>query len=78
LIFVQLFRAYFVLPLLGLPITPWQAGVLELMNQARSVANLYYRYLEPMTLVGAFFLAISIPSALLLRYLERHFRAPEQ
>src|SRR5688572_24814032 len=26
--------------------------VLELMNQARSVANFNYRYLEPMTLVG--------------------------
>jgi polar amino acid transport system permease protein len=47
--------------------------VLELMNQARSVANYNYRYLEPMTLVGAFFLAISIPSVVLLRYLERRF-----
>ena len=34
--------------------------VLELMNQARSVANTNYRYLEPMTLVGDFFLIISI------------------
>jgi polar amino acid transport system permease protein len=47
--------------------------VLELMNQARSIANYNYRYLEPMTLVGAFFLAISIPSVILLRYLERRF-----
>ena len=47
--------------------------VLELMNQARSVANFHYRYLEPMTLVGAFFLAISIPSVILLRYLERRY-----
>ena len=47
--------------------------VLELMNQARSIANYNYRYLEPMTLVGAFFLAISIPSVVLLRYLERRF-----
>jgi polar amino acid transport system permease protein len=45
--------------------------VLELMNQARSIANYNYRYLEPMTMVGAFFLAISIPSVVLLRYLER-------
>ncbi len=29
-IFVQLFWAYFVLPLIGVPITPWQAGVLAL------------------------------------------------
>ena len=47
--------------------------VLELMNQARSVANFNYRYLEPMTLVGAFFLAISIPSVIGLRWLERRF-----
>lgn len=47
--------------------------VLELMNQARSVANFHYRYLEPMTLVGAFFLAISIPSVILLRYLEQRY-----
>ncbi len=47
--------------------------VLELMNQARSAANFSYRYLEPMTLVGAFFLIISIPSVILLRWLERRF-----
>jgi polar amino acid transport system permease protein len=47
--------------------------VLELMNQARSVANFNYRYVEPMTLVGAFFLAISIPSVVLLRWLERRY-----
>lgn len=47
--------------------------VLELMNQARSVANFNYRYLEPMTLVGVFFLLISIPSVIGLRYLERRY-----
>lgn len=47
--------------------------VLELMNQARSVANFSYRYLEPMTLVGVFFLAISIPAVICLRHLERRF-----
>ena len=36
--------------------------VLELMNQAKSVANSDYRYIEPITLVGAFFLAISLVS----------------
>lgn len=45
--------------------------VLELMNQARSVANFNYRYLEPMTLVGVFFLIISLISVSLLRLLER-------
>ncbi len=49
--------------------------VLELMNQARSVANFNYRYLEPMTLVGAFFLLISIPSVIALRALERRYGA---
>lgn len=47
--------------------------VVELMNQARSVANFNYRYVEPMTLVGVFFLVISVPSVILLRRLERRY-----
>jgi len=47
--------------------------VVELMNQAKSVANDSYRYIEPMTLVGAFFLAISVPSVIALRWLERRY-----
>lgn len=47
--------------------------VLELMNQAKSVANTYYRYVEPMTLVGVFFLIISLFSVGLLRWLERRY-----
>jgi polar amino acid transport system permease protein len=47
--------------------------VLELMNQAKSVANSSYRYIEPMTLVGVFFLAISLCSVAGLRWLERRF-----
>jgi polar amino acid transport system permease protein len=47
--------------------------VLELMNQAKSVANTYYRYVEPMTLVGVFFLIISLFSVLGLRWLERRY-----
>ncbi len=47
--------------------------VLELMNQARSVANYYYKYVEPMTLVGLFFLAVSVPSVIFLRRLEKRF-----
>ena len=50
--------------------------VLELMNQARSVANFNYRYLEPMTLVGSFFLAISIIAVPALRFLERRLTLP--
>lgn len=51
--------------------------VVELMNQARSVANFNYRYVEPMTLVGVFFLIISIPSVIFLRKLERRFSGRE-
>ena len=50
--------------------------VLELMNQARSVANFNYRYLEPMTLVGVLFLTISLVAVPVLHMLERRFRQP--
>jgi polar amino acid transport system permease protein len=47
--------------------------VLELMNQARGIANFNYRYIEPITLVGAFFLVISLISVFALRWLERRY-----
>ncbi|HBD90816.1 MAG TPA: ectoine/hydroxyectoine ABC transporter permease subunit EhuD [Gemmobacter sp.] len=47
--------------------------VLELMNQAKSVANSSYRYIEPMTMVGVFFLAISLVSVVILKWLEHRF-----
>ncbi|HMN84385.1 MAG TPA: ectoine/hydroxyectoine ABC transporter permease subunit EhuD [Bauldia sp.] len=47
--------------------------VLELMGQARIIANYTYRYIEPITLVGGFFLVISLVSVLALRALERRF-----
>lgn len=50
--------------------------VLELMNQAKSVANSSYRYIEPMTMVGALFLAISLISVVVLRFLEHRFGRP--
>jgi polar amino acid transport system permease protein len=49
--------------------------VVELMSQARIVANFNYRYIEPMTLVGLLFLAVSIVSAFGLRRIEHHFAA---
>ena len=52
--------------------------VIELMNAARSVANESYRYLEPMTLVGVFFLLVSIPCVLMLRHLEKRFAPNDQ
>jgi polar amino acid transport system permease protein len=50
--------------------------VLELMNQARSIANSSYRYIEPITLVGLFFLVLSLFSVAGLRYLERKLGRP--
>ena len=47
--------------------------VVELMNQAKSVANSSYRYVEPMTLVGAMFLIVSVLSVIALRWLERRY-----
>lgn len=52
--------------------------VLELMNQAKSVANTYYRYIEPMTLVGLLFLAMSLISVVILRMLESRFGSIEK
>lgn len=47
--------------------------VIELMGQARIISNIHYRYFEPMTLVGLFFLVISIPSVVALNYMERRY-----
>ena len=52
--------------------------VLELMNQAKSVANSSYRYIEPMTLVGIFFLVMSLISVVFLRWLEERFARVER
>jgi len=51
--------------------------VVELMNQARSVANFNYRYVEPMTMVGVFFLIVSVPAVILLRKLESRYSGRE-
>lgn len=45
--------------------------VIELMNQARSIANYNYRYVEPITLVGVFFLLISLVSVLAIHLVTR-------
>lgn len=49
-------------------------AVAELMNQGLSVANFHYRYLEPLTLVGLFFIAITVPAMLMTRWLEHRLR----
>ena len=51
--------------------------VLELINQAKSIANSNYRYIEPMTLVGVFFLITSLISVVGLRQLENRYAKME-
>lgn len=45
-------------------------GVAELMHTANAIGSESYRFLEPYTLVGVIFLAISLPSAGLIRAFE--------
>ena len=45
-------------------------GVAELMHTANSIGSENYRYLEPYTMVGVIFLAISLPTAGLIRLFE--------
>jgi polar amino acid transport system permease protein len=49
-------------------------GVTELMHTANSIGAEHYRYLEPYTLVGLIFLAISLPTAWLIRRFETAVR----
>ncbi|MEQ8708952.1 MAG: ectoine/hydroxyectoine ABC transporter permease subunit EhuD [Rhodospirillales bacterium] len=48
--------------------------VVELFNAANIYSNSHYKYLEPMTLVGVFFILVSIPAAYLAMKLEKHFQ----
>ena len=45
-------------------------GVAELMHTANAIGSESYRFLEPYTLVGVIFLAISLPTAGLIRLFE--------
>jgi polar amino acid transport system permease protein len=45
-------------------------GVAELMHTANAIGSETYRFLEPITLVGIIFLAISLPTAALIRLFE--------
>ena len=47
--------------------------VVELFNAANIYSNSHYKYLEPMTLVGLFFLLVSVPPAIAAIRLERRF-----
>lgn len=50
-------------------------AVLELMQTAKILGSESFRYVEPITLVGLFFLVFSLVSAALIRRLERHLNA---
>jgi polar amino acid transport system permease protein len=52
--------------------TPLLAGIsaLELMSVAKSIGSETFRYNEPITLVGLFFLAMSLVSAAIIRFVE--------
>lgn len=49
-------------------------GVAELMHTANAIGSESYRFLEPYTLVGVIFLAISLPTAGLIRVFEAWVR----
>lgn len=49
-------------------------GVAELIHTANELGTITYRFLEPYTIVGLIFLAISLPTAMLLRAFERWVR----
>jgi polar amino acid transport system permease protein len=48
--------------------------VVEMFATAEAIATQTFRYLESLTLVGLIYLAVSYPSSLLIRRLERRFR----
>lgn len=47
--------------------------VLELVAQAKKAQGIWFRGLEPFTMAGVFFLAVSIPAAIAVRALERRY-----
>ncbi len=47
--------------------------IIELLGSALSIGSSYYRYLEPITIIGGMYFAISFPSSLLIKRLERRF-----
>nr|WP_309504178.1 ectoine/hydroxyectoine ABC transporter permease subunit EhuD [uncultured Roseovarius sp.] len=49
-------------------------GVAELIHVANAIGSEHYRFLEPITMVGIIFLAISLPAAGLIRLLEGRVR----
>jgi polar amino acid transport system permease protein len=46
-------------------------GILDVVGRAQEAGDTYFRYVEPYTLAGLFFLLLSYPASLLVRRLER-------
>lgn len=53
-------------------------SIVEIMSRAKLIGNEYYRYTEPVTLVGLFFLAVSLASAQLISVAERRLNPKER
>ena len=51
--------------------------VLELLQTAKIIGSESFRYLEPLTIVGALFLVVSLVAARGVRWAEHHFRLQE-
>ena len=47
--------------------------VVGVLRSAQTIASHTFRFVEPLTMVGLLFLVVSIPSALFVRLLERHY-----
>lgn len=65
---------YFVLMIKDTPVLA-AITVLELLQTARQIASQTFRYLEPLTMVGMFFLTLSVLAAVGIRRLERQLGA---
>jgi polar amino acid transport system permease protein len=49
-------------------------SIFELMAEAKVVGSEYYRFMEPVTLVGVFFLVMSLSSAWFVNLVEYRLR----
>lgn len=47
--------------------------VVELLAQARQIQGIWFRGLEPFTMVGLLFLTVSIPASIFVRFLEKRY-----
>jgi polar amino acid transport system permease protein len=50
--------------------------VIDLVGAAQQSGAQAFRYVEPYTLAGLFFLGVSYPASIMLRRLERRVRQP--